>query len=206
MALTRPRSWQLLDSDFKDSVRAATITSVNLSAAPNSIDNVPLAKRDRILVKNQGTASQNGIYYVQTLGTGSNGVWVRAADFAATENISSGVQVAVEEGDVNGNRTFQLTTDNPITLGVTGLTFEPVSGGGLDDVTDIGNTTTNAITVGNLTVNGVLNQSATSAPSTPAANVMVTYVTASGTSPNRTVTSYIKNEAGEEIIISTVIV
>lgn len=206
MALTRPRSWQLLDSDFKDSVRAATTTSVNLSAAPNSVDNVNLAKRDRVLVKNQGTPSQNGIYYVQTLGTGANGVWVRAADFAATENISSGVQVAVEEGTVNGNRTFQLTTDNPITLGSTGLTFDPVSGGGLDDVTDIGNTTTNAITIGNLTVNGVLNQSATNAPSTPAANVMVTYVTASGISPNRTITSYLKNEAGEEVIISSVIV
>lgn len=206
MALTRPRSWQLLDSDYKDSVRAATTENINLSAAPNTVDNVSLSKRDRVLVKNQSPASQNGIYYVQTLGTGSNGVWVRAVDFASDENISSGLQVPVEEGTINGNRTFQLTTDNPIDLGTTNLTFEPVSSSGLDSVTDIGNTTTNAITVGNLTVNGVLNQSATTAPSTPSANIMVTYVTANGTSPNRTITSYIKNEAGEEIIISSVIV
>ena len=161
MALTRPRSWQLLDSDYKDSCRAATTDPVNLSAAPNNIDNVPLAKRDRILVKNQSTASQNGIYYVQTLGTGSNGVWVRAADFASSENISSGLQVSIEEGDVNGDKTYQLTTDNPIILNTTSLVFELASGGGgggsqtLDDVTDLGNTTTNGITVGNLTVDNI---------------------------------------------------
>jgi phage-related tail fiber protein len=206
MALTRPRSRQLLDSDYKDSVRAATTENIDLSAAPNTIDNVSLSKRDRILVKNQSLANQNGIYYIQTLGSGNNGVWVRASDFANDQNVSSGLQVTVEEGTINGNRTFQLTTDNPIDLEVTLLTFEPVSGSGLDDVTDIGNTTTNSITVGGITVNGVLKQSATLSPSTPAANVMVTYVTASGTSPDRVITSFMKNEAGEEIIISSVIV
>lgn len=200
MALTRPRSWQLLDSDYKDSVRAATTTSVNLSAAPNTVDNVTLAKRDRVLVKNQGTPSQNGIYYVQTLGTGSNGVWVRAVDFASDENISSGLQVAVEEGTTNGNRTFQLTTNNPIDLGVTGLTFEPVSGGGLDDVTDIGNTTTNGITISTLT------QTSTTAPSTPVANSTVMYVTASGTTPNREIAWKVKTEDGSEIIIASILV
>lgn len=200
MALTRPRSWQLLDSDYKDSVRAATTASVNLSAAPNSIDNVTLSKRDRVLVKNQSTGSQNGIYYVQTLGTGSNGVWTRAADFASDENISSGLQVAVEEGTINGNRTFQLTTDNPIDLGVTALTFEPVSGGGLDDVTDIGNTTTNGITISTLT------QTSTTAPSTPGANSTVMYVTASGTTPNREIAWKVKTEDGTEIIIASILV
>lgn len=200
MALTRPRSWQLLDSDYKDSVRVATTDPVNLNAAPNTVDSVSLVKKDRILVKNQSNPAQNGIYYVRTLGTGSNGQWLRAADFSTTENISSGLQVPVEEGSVNGNRTFQLTTDNPITLDASGLSFSPVSGGGLNEVTNIGNTTTNGISITSLT------ETAITAPATPAASSMVMYVTTTGASPNKEIAWKIKNEAGEEIIISSVIV
>jgi hypothetical protein len=106
----------------------------------------------------------------------------------------------------------------------------------LDEVTTRGNTTTNGISIGNLTVenifidndtistvsnanlildpNGtgqvildsVLTQRATSAPSTPEANTIVMYVTASGTTPNREVAWKIKNQAGDEIIISSVLV
>jgi hypothetical protein len=155
MALTRPRSWQLLDSDFKESVRAATTGPVTLNAAPNSIDGVSLAKRDRILVKNQTNGAQNGIYYVQTLGTGSNGVWVRAPDFAFDGNVTSGVQVLIEEGNTNGDKVWQLITNNPIDLDVTALEWQVASGGGtLDSVTDGGNTTVNGITVGSLDTSG----------------------------------------------------
>lgn len=200
MALTRPRSWQLLDSDYKDSVRAATTAPVNLAAAPLIIDNVTLAKKDRVLVKNQAHAEENGIYYVRFTGSGSNGTWLRAADFEASINVSAGLQVSVEEGDVNGNRTFQLTTDNPINLGTTELVFEPVSGGGLDSVTNIGNTTTNGITIGTLT------QTAQGVPGTPASSSMTAYIKTTGTSPNKEVAWVMKNENGDEIIISSIIV
>lgn len=200
MSLTRVKSYQLLDSDYKDSVRVATTENVNLAAAPSTVDDIPLAKKDRVLVKNQGNPEENGIYVVRFVGTGSTGTWLRAVDFAANENVTSGIQVPVEEGTINGNRTFQLTTNNPINLGVTGLTFSPVSGGGLNEVTNIGNTTTNGITISSLT------ETAMAAPSTPAANAMVMYVTTTGTSPNKEVAWKIKNEAGEEIIITSTIV
>lgn len=125
MALTRPRSYQLLDSDFKDSCRVATTENVaNLSAgAPNTVDGVTLAKRDRVLVKSQTNKAQNGVYFVRTLGTGNNGTWVRAVDFDTSEKVSSGIQIPIEEGNLNKDTIWQLTTNNPITLGSTNLDF-----------------------------------------------------------------------------------
>src|SRR5205085_10291477 len=66
--------------DWKPSVRAATTANIATLAggAPNTLDGVTLAANDRILVKDQGTRSQNGIYVVTTLGTGANGTWTRA--------------------------------------------------------------------------------------------------------------------------------
>jgi len=132
MALTRPRSYQLLDSDIKASCRAATAANVTLSGgAPDVLDSVVnLVVGDRVLVKDQSTGSQNGIYVVQTVGTGSNGTWVRASDFNATNKISSGIIVYIEEGTVYGDRVYSLTTDNPITLGSTSLAWSLISGAG----------------------------------------------------------------------------
>jgi hypothetical protein len=56
-------------------VRVATTGSnINLNAAPTTLDGAPLAANDRILVKNQTTGHENGIYFVNSLGSGSNGV------------------------------------------------------------------------------------------------------------------------------------
>lgn len=131
MALTRPRSYQLLDSDFKDSVRVATTTNATLTGgAPNTVDGVVLSKGNRILVKDQTLAAENGIYVVQSAGTGSNGTWVRSGDFNETRKVSSGVQIYVEQGLVNGDSIFSLTTNNPIVLGTTELEFRIVAGAG----------------------------------------------------------------------------
>jgi hypothetical protein len=86
--------------------------------APNTADGVSLAVNDRIFVLGQSTASQNGIYVVTVVGTGANGTWVRAADV-----ISSGMLVTVSEGTTNADSLWMLTTDDPITIGTTGLTF-----------------------------------------------------------------------------------
>lgn len=112
-------------NDYKASVRAATTANIAALAggAPNTLDGVTLAANDRILVKDQTTASQNGIYYVSTLGTGANGTWTRATDADGLDELTSGAIVAVEQGSVNADSQWMLTTDGTITIGTTSLTF-----------------------------------------------------------------------------------
>mgnify|MGYP000283019986 CR=1 FL=1 len=67
----------------KNPVLVATTSNVSLSGgAPQTVDDVGLAVGDRILVWKQTSAAENGIYKVQTLGTGSNGTWVRTKFFS----------------------------------------------------------------------------------------------------------------------------
>lgn len=92
-------------------VRAATTANITLSAA-QTIDGVSVVAGDRVLVKNQSTASQNGIY------TASASTWTRAVD-----RIESGMLVAVCEGTVAADTLWTLTTNEPITVGTTSITF-----------------------------------------------------------------------------------
>lgn len=112
-------------NDYKASVRAATVgANITLAGgAPNTLDGVTLVANDRILVKDQTTGSQNGIYYVSTLGTGANGTWTRATDADQAGELTSGAIVAVEEGSTNADSQWMLTTDGTITIGTTSLTF-----------------------------------------------------------------------------------
>jgi hypothetical protein len=121
--------------DVKASVRAATTpASGNIATlaggAPSTLDGVALNANDRVLVKNQTTGSQNGIYTVQTVGTGANGTWVRATDADTSAEVNAGLFTFVEEGTVNADTGWVLTTNNPITLGTTTLTFTQFSGAG----------------------------------------------------------------------------
>ena len=123
MALTRPRYSNFVDNDFKNSCRVVTTTNITLtSGAPSTYDGVALAVSDRILVAGQNTSSQNGIYIVGTLGTGSNGTWIRSFDANDGTKLSAGAQVPIGEGSYSG-RTWRLTTPDPITVGATNLTF-----------------------------------------------------------------------------------
>lgn len=112
-------------NDYKASVRSATTANITTLAggAPNTLDGVTLAANDRILVKDQTTSSQNGIYVVTTLGTGANGAWTRATDADGVGELTSGAVVAVEEGATNADSQWMLTADGPITIGTTSLTF-----------------------------------------------------------------------------------
>ena len=113
--------------DVKDSVRVASTANVAIAdAAENgdAIDGVTLATGDRILLKNQSTGSENGIYVVQ-----ASGAAVRASDFQ-TGDVSSLAFVFVEEGTSNAQNGYILTNTGSITVGSTALTFTQFSGAG----------------------------------------------------------------------------
>ena len=125
MGLTKIRAGQISNIDYKQSCRALTATNITLSGgAPNSVDSVNLSAGNRILVIGQTNKSQNGIYIVQTLGTGSNGTWVRSRDTDVTGEIEAGMIVMVTEGTVYKDTQWKLITNDPITVGTTELIFE----------------------------------------------------------------------------------
>ena len=101
--------------DFKESCRAATTANITTSTALNSgdvIDGVTLANGDRVLVKDQTTKSQNGIWVVAATP-------IRAADADAAGELSGGTYVFVEEGTANADTGWVISTNGPITPGTT---------------------------------------------------------------------------------------
>ena len=111
--------------DLKESVRAATTANITLSNT-QTVDGVALAVGDRVLVKDQSTGSQNGIYVV------ASGAWTRAIDFDNTPGteVTSGAFTFVEEGTINADSGWVLVTNGAITIGTTALTFTQFSGAG----------------------------------------------------------------------------
>ena len=107
--------------DFKNSVRVATTANISLSGT-QTIDGIAVVAGNRVLVKNQTTASQNGIYVV------ASGAWVRSVDADTDIEVTPGLLVAVEQGTTQGDNIWQLVTVAPITLGTTALVFEEVAG------------------------------------------------------------------------------
>jgi hypothetical protein len=124
MGLTRPRAAQIYDLDYKQATRVITVANVTLTGgAPAVVDGVSLVLNDRVLVTGQTTASQNGLYDVTVVGVGSDGTWERTSDGNATGEILAGMIVMVTEGALYADTQWKLTTDNPIVIGTTGLTF-----------------------------------------------------------------------------------
>ena len=116
--------------DVKASVRLASVAPVAIASAleaGDAIDGVTLAEGDRVLLKNQSTASENGIYVVVASGAGAAS---RAPDADTSAKVTTGMFTFVSEGTANGDNGFVLTTDDAITLGTTGLTFVQFSGAG----------------------------------------------------------------------------
>jgi phage-related tail fiber protein len=107
----------------KDAVRVATIANITLSGA-QIIDGVSVTAGDRVLVKNQTTASANGIYVVAT------GAWTRSTDADTSAELKSGTYVFVNEGSTNADSAWMLSTDGAITLGSTALNWVQFSGAG----------------------------------------------------------------------------
>lgn len=103
------------------------------TAMGTTLDGVTLVAGNRVLLKDQSTGAQNGIWVVTTLGSGANGVWDRATDFDTDAEVTAGAFAFVEEGTTNADSGWLLTTDNPITIGGasgTALVFAQFSGAG----------------------------------------------------------------------------
>jgi len=112
--------------DIKESVVVATTASITLSGE-QSIDGVSVVTGDRVLVKDQGSGSPNaanGIYVC------ASGAWSRSTDADEDDEVTSGMFCFVEEGTVNGNTGWVLTTNDPITVGTTAIEFTQFSGAG----------------------------------------------------------------------------
>lgn len=118
-AFVRGLSW-------KNSVVAASTANMAVASAVvngASMDGVSLVTGDRVLLKNQTAASENGIYVVAASGAAS-----RASD-ADTAVKLLGATVTVTKGTANGDKVFRLVTDD-ITLGTTALSFTELGGSG----------------------------------------------------------------------------
>ncbi|MER2101917.1 MAG: phage tail protein [Pseudomonas atacamensis] len=107
--------------DGKQSVRVAATGNVVLSGA-QQVDGVAVVAGDRVLLPSQTLAKDNGLWIV------ANSDWVRATDANTSAKVTPGLTVMVEEGVANGDSLWHLTTNAPITLGTTVLTFKMLAG------------------------------------------------------------------------------
>ena len=131
--------------DFKNSVRLATnaalpantrsgnvlTASANGALSTTGVDGVTtgFAVNDRILVKDEATGANNGIYRLSALGDGTN-PWTltRTTDADDSTEVTAGMYMWVDQGTANADMGFVLTTPDPITLNTTALTFVQFTG------------------------------------------------------------------------------
>ena len=109
--------------EVKDSVTAATTANITLSGT-QTIDGIAVTAGQRVLVKDQTTASQNGIYVVDA------SAWSRATDADTAAEFNSGVFFFVEKGTDNADNGFVMSQDATINFGTTDITFSQFSGAG----------------------------------------------------------------------------
>ena len=108
---------------------AGTITAGSNGAF--SIDGATPSQNDRILLKDQSTATQNGLYRVTTVGDGSTAyVLTRTPDGDEATEITGGAFVFVEAGTANADNGYVFTHNGTPTLGTTNITVEQFSGAG----------------------------------------------------------------------------
>lgn len=117
--------------DVKQSVRVASTAPVAIATAleaGDTVDGVTLVAGDRVLLKHQTTASENGIYVAVASGAAS-----RSSDAngtADTGELKPGTFVFVEEGTVNSDKGFVISTNGTITVGSTSIAWTQFSGAG----------------------------------------------------------------------------
>ena len=109
--------------DIKDSVKVATTANITLSGT-QTIDGVAVSADERVLVKNQSTASQNGLYLCKA------STWVRTDDLAAGAD-AAGMFTFVEQGSTQADEGFVCSSDKgSAVVGTNNLSYTQFSGGG----------------------------------------------------------------------------
>ncbi|MBB6730063.1 hypothetical protein [Cohnella zeiphila] len=121
-------NWDRLDAALgmkavNADVRVATVGNIGLSGL-QTIDGVTLTAGDRVLVKDQATGRDNGIYIADA------DAWSRAPDADSSTKLSAGLFVHVKEGSSNAGTGWMLATAGAVTLGSTTLTFVQKTGAG----------------------------------------------------------------------------
>jgi hypothetical protein len=113
----------------------ATTANVNLTnglEAGDAIDGITLVAGDRVLVKDQSTASENGLYLAVSSGAAS-----RDPEHDSIAELSGGM-VVVNQGSTNDNKIFLCTTDNTGSVGSTSITYTVVTPSNTGTVTSVG--------------------------------------------------------------------
>ena len=111
--------------DVRASCRVASTANIVLATGTTlTIDGVVTVAGDRVLVKNQTTTTENGIYVVAA------GAWSRSTDADSSAEVTAGMFTFVSEGTVNADSGWVLTTNDAIVLGTTALAFAQFSGAG----------------------------------------------------------------------------
>ena len=109
--------------DVHPSVRAATTANIALTGT-QTIDGVSVVADDRVLVKDQADATENGIYIAKA------DAWLRATDADSSADLTPGSFVFVEEGTANADSGWVMTADAPFTLDTDDCTWAQFSGAG----------------------------------------------------------------------------
>ena len=115
-------------------VRAATTANIDLTADlqnGDTLDGITLATGNKVLVKNQSTASQNGIYDVVASGTAT-----RNTDYDAIAELAGQI-VVVQEGSTNADTIYLCTTDTSASLGSSDITFTKITPSNSGTVTSV---------------------------------------------------------------------
>jgi hypothetical protein len=107
-------------TDWKQSARAASTANIAALSGLLTIDGITLVANDRVLVKDQTTASANGIYLA------ASGAWTRALDADANAEVTAGMALMVTEGTVNADTQWRITTNDAIVVGTTALVFAQI--------------------------------------------------------------------------------
>lgn len=145
----------LPDAALKKAVRVATTANITLSGT-QTIDGIAVVAGDRVLVKDQTTTSQNGIYVVAA------GAWTRPTD-ADTASKMAGAFVNVDEGTANGGKLFDNDFKSTDTLGTTAMTWAAFVG-----TNDAQTLTNKTINIANNTLTGVAPLASPTFTGTPA--------------------------------------
>lgn len=111
---------------IKAPVLTASTANLTLSA-PQTVDGVSLVAEDRVLVKDQTDASENGIYVVKA------GAWLRSSDFNSNFDVVQGTLVIVYSGTASAFM-YKVTTANDIDIGTDNITFVAIGLGELGDL------------------------------------------------------------------------